>query len=646
VLAALFVAALVLVTFQRALSAGFINLDDDLYVSANEHVQHGLTAPEIGWAWSSNYLGYEIPLTWMSYMLDTDLFGKGPWGYHLTNMILHAANAALLLLVLNRATNSLWRATLTAALWAVHPLRVESVAWVTERKDVLAGFFAMATLYAYVRYAQSPRGGWFAAVIVGYCLSLLSKPPLAAALPVSVWLLDYWPLGRMAGGPDPVAATAVRPSRAESRRQGKKSAGSSENRRRPAWRLAIEKWPLFAIAIVAGGILAAGMKREAIFEGDVVVSWPGRLANAVVAPVRSLEREVWFKHLAVVYPMPTSWPRMLVMIATGTLLAITGFVVWQRKRFPWLAVGWFWFVVNFAPSVGLVQGGLKVAMGDRYAYLPAIGLVLMLVWSIPQSWLKTFGRRAALGAVATGCVAALVVSTWTQLSYWQDSISIFRHAIAVTNGNWMAHHDLAVALSEKGENDLALEHFNQSIQINPNYPFTWENRGRLFFRMGNYAKSLADADRAVALEPGAPNAHWVREYALMKLGRFEEAARECKAILELDPEAAEARSDIAVAFSKMGRNPLELIKANRYREAVQACEAMLELDPRSADVHNAMAVALVKLGRRDEAIFQWQKALELNPNDPAVRENLARLMQMAQRAPATAPAGAPRPAGR
>jgi hypothetical protein len=205
VLAALFVAAIAFAAFPRALTAGFINLDDDIYVSANGHVQQGLTGPEIGWAWTSNYLGYQIPLTWMSYMVDTDLFGMKPWGYHLTNVILHSANAVLLLLVLQRATGSTWRSVLAAALWAVHPLRVESVAWVTERKDVLAGFFALATLYAYVRYAQSPGRGWFAAVVVGYCLSLLSKPPLAAALPMSVWLLDYWPLGRMAGGPAPAA---------------------------------------------------------------------------------------------------------------------------------------------------------------------------------------------------------------------------------------------------------------------------------------------------------------------------------------------------------------------------------------------------------------------------------------------------------
>jgi hypothetical protein len=176
VLAALFVAAIAFAAFPRALTAGFINLDDDIYVSANGHVQQGLTGPEIGWAWTSNYLGYQIPLTWMSYMVDTDLFGMKPWGYHLTNVILHSANAVLLLLVLQRATGSTWRSVLAAALWAVHPLRVESVAWVTERKDVLAGFFALATLYAYVRYAQSPGRGWFAAVVVGYCLSLAGPP--------------------------------------------------------------------------------------------------------------------------------------------------------------------------------------------------------------------------------------------------------------------------------------------------------------------------------------------------------------------------------------------------------------------------------------------------------------------------------------
>jgi hypothetical protein len=228
-LAALLVAALAIFAFHRALSAGFVNLDDDIYVYANPHVQQGLTAPGISWAWASDYLGYQIPMVWMSYMLDTSLFGTGPWGYHLTNVVLHAANAVLLLLVLQRASGSLWRSALAAALWAVHPLRVESVAWVTERKDVLAGFFAFATLYAYVRYAQSARRGWLAAAVVGYCLSLFSKPPLAAALPVSVWLLDYWPLGRMAGGPGAAAPAGLLPASGAAWRQARRKKGGSTN---------------------------------------------------------------------------------------------------------------------------------------------------------------------------------------------------------------------------------------------------------------------------------------------------------------------------------------------------------------------------------------------------------------------------------
>jgi tetratricopeptide (TPR) repeat protein len=580
--AALLLAGIVLATFGRALSAGFINLDDDLYVSANQHVQQGLTGPEIAWAWTSNYLGYEIPLTWMSYMLDTDLFGTGPRGYHLTNVILHAANAVLLLIVLQRASGSIWRAALVAALWAVHPLRVESVAWVTERKDVLAGFFAMATLYAYIRYAQSPNSGWFAAVVLGYCLSLLSKPPLGAALPISLWLLDFWPLGRMAGGPEPVApamASADRTSPPRKSRQRLARPPAAVRKRRPV-ALAIEKWPLAAAAIIAGIILTIGIKREAQFKGDVYVPWAGRVANAVVAPVRILERFVWFRELAVVYPLPSGWPAATVAGAAALLLGVSLLAFWQRKRFPWLAVGWFWFAVNIAPSLGLVQGGLKVAMGDRYTYLPAIGLLVMGVWSIPDDWVRTVPTRIATAAFAAALLVLLMLCTWAQLGYWQNSIALFRHVLAVTDDNWMAHHDLAIALSDQGRNDEALEQFNQGLGINPNYEYAWENAAILLNRMKRWADAAEYAAHAIALEPDAIKAHIALETALMKLTRWE--------------------------------------------QGVQACQAILRLDPGSVDAHMDMAIALLRLGRPREGIAEFEKAVELDPANPVARDYLER----------------------
>ncbi len=467
----------------------------------------------------------------------------------------------------------------------------------TERKDVLAGFFAFATLYAYVRHAQAPRRGWFAAVVACYCLSLLSKPPLAAALPISLWLLDYWPLGRIGSGPGPVAVAASPASRVESRRKARKGAPpaiTGKIGRRSGWALAVEKWPLLAAAVVAGIILAVGMRREEQFKGDVYVTWPGRLANAVVAPVRVLERFVWFKRLAVIYPMPSGWPAATVAGAAAFLLAVTSLVLWQRKRFPWLAVGWFWFLVNLSPSLGLVQGGLKVAMGDRFTYFPAIGLLVMLVWSIPDSWVGSVPRRIATGAIATACVVALIVSTWLQLTYWQDSINLFRHVLAVTDDNWMAHHDLAVALSDRGENAEALEHFNQSIRINPSYRLPWENGAVLLNRMKRWDDAALYAARAVALEPVSLQAHIEFETALMKLGHYEEAIRECNEILRLSP--------------------------------------------RSVDAHMDMAIALFKLGRRTDAIAQMQEAVNLDPNDTVARENLERAKnQLSSPAPATAP---------
>jgi hypothetical protein len=440
--------ALTAVAYLPVWGNGFVNYDDPLYVTENPDVQAGLSGPGFGWAWTNGEAPYWLPLTWLSLQADAHLFSaRGPRGevvlspaaFHGTNLAWHAAGTLLLFAVWYRMTGARWRSFLVAALFAVHPMHVESVAWVTERKDVLSGFFGALALWAYARHAESPGRLRFLAVPAAFLLSLLSKPMLMT-LPFALLLLDYWPLRRWAPGRGPAALG----------------------------RLVREKAPLFALAAAVALLTLASRERHGALVSTDEVSVPARLGNALAAYGWYLSATFWPTGLAALYPHPyRSWSAARALGGAACLLSVTALALWQARRRPWLLVGWLWFVGMLVPVIGLAQGGAQ-ARADRFSYWPHVGLFVAVAWGLgglAERARLPCAARAAAGALALGALGAL---TWVQVGYWRNSVTLWEHALAVTADNDRAHQYLAIAYRREGRLEEAALHIAEAARIQHN----------------------------------------------------------------------------------------------------------------------------------------------------------------------------------
>ena len=437
---------LVLCTFWPSLGNGFVNYDDDLYVAANGHVQSGLSWAGARWAFCTPVAANWHPATILSHMLDCQLFGLKPWGHHLTSVWLHAVNTVLVFLVFRRMTGALWRSLLVAALFGLHPLRVESVAWVAERKDVLSTFFFMLTLWAYVRYAQeskvqSPKSKVaYVLALVFFACGLMSKPMLVT-LPFVLLLLDYWPLGRNA--------------ECGMRNAEPGAGGKVQGRTWPWMKLVREKAPFFLLAAIASAVTLITQHRAKALATVENIRLIDRLANALVSYCRYLAKFLWPAKLAVFYPEPVKWPTATVLLAGLLLLGISIMAVALRHRHRYLPVGWLWSLGTLVPVIGLVQVGAQ-AMADRYTYVPLIGVALLLVWGMHELTSRWQFRAVLLSAAAAAGMILCVALTRRQIGHWRDTETLFRHALAVTDDNWVAHHNLGDALEKRGRLDEAI----------------------------------------------------------------------------------------------------------------------------------------------------------------------------------------------
>jgi hypothetical protein len=420
--------AITFAVFGRTLGSEFVNYDDGYYVYNNPMVARGLTLKGISWAFTGVHVDNWHPLTWLSHMLDCQLYGLNPAGHHLTNILLHTAAVISLFLVLRQMTGALWRSAFVAAVFAIHPLRVESVAWVAERKDVLSGLFFILTMGAYVRYVRLPWSpARYGLVVVLFALGLMCKPMLVT-LPVVLLLLDYWPLQRL----DP-----------------RKFSG-----------LLMEKLPLLALS--AASCIVTFLAQYGAMQLFPIPA-PTRIANASVVPMIYLRQMLCHTGLAVLYPYPLHGRPLWEVAFAGTLLAGVSVVVWGvRRKQPWLLVGWLWYLVMLLPVVGIIQVG-RQAHADRYTYLPQIGVYLAITWLVAQ-WRM---NRAVLGSLMSGVVAVLMVCAWKQAAYWKDSETLWTHTIDCTSGNGVAHYNLGIALDRQERLDEAIEHYQKALQIIP-----------------------------------------------------------------------------------------------------------------------------------------------------------------------------------
>jgi tetratricopeptide (TPR) repeat protein len=593
----------------------FVNFDDPDYAANNPHVRHGITPEGLEWAFTSGEAANWFPLTRLSHLLDGQLFGLRSGWHHLTSVLWHALAALLLFAFLQRSTHARWCSALVAFLFALHPLHVESVAWVAERKDVLGAFFWFLALWAYVRYAERPRLGRYLLVLFSFCLGLMAKP-MIVTLPFVLLLLDVWPLRRLAGA-------------------------------RVLW----EKLPLFALSAAAA--VATYLVQRASGAVEALGTFPLglRIENALVTYIVYIAKMFLPARLAVFYPYPRDLPVWQAVLAAVALAGISVFVLrWFRSR-PYLAVGWFWYLGTLVPVIGLVQVGAQ-ARADRYTYIPMIGLSIMLAWGaaeIPRRWPRSRPVLAALAAAACSCLAVL---TWVQVRSWSNSESLFRHALAVTDGNYLAHHNLGVALAEDPARlPEAITHYQAALRIKPDYARALTDLGSALSKEpGRLSEAVAAYRAALRIAPDSPIPHHNLANTLSKIpGRLPEAIAEYEAALRIDPDYAEAHNHLGLALSGLpGRLPeaiahyqaalriqpdyaeahANLASAladipDRLPEAISEYEAALRIEPDSAETHYNLGVALSKIdGRAPEAIAHFETALRIRPGYAEAHNNL------------------------
>ena len=498
----------------------FVNFDDVDYVYGNARVLSGLGLDGLRWAFSTFHAGNWHPLVWLSLMLDAQFWGTWAGGYHLTNLALHVANGLLLFVLLQRATGAWWRSALVAALFAVHPLHVESVAWVAARKDVLSTLFGLLALLAYVEYVRRERVAWYGFAVLAFACSLMSKQMLVT-LPFLLLLLDFWPLGRMRGA---------------------------------AWgRLLLEKIPFFALAIASSVVVLLAQSRGGSISDLERYSVGLRCANSAVAYLLYIGKTLWPSGLACFYPYPVSGhSAWFVVAAVVTLLLITAAVVMLRRRSPYLSLGWFWFVGSLVPVIGLVQVGSQ-AMADRYTYWPLTGLFIALVW-LAGSMVEEAGQRGSLMAVAaTALIIVLAVAAWVQAGTWHDTYSIWSRAIAVTEGNYRAHNNLGAALGPLGRYDEAAGHFRLALEAHPDYASAHGNLGKVLDLQGRFDEAEPHFRRAVELDPSLLSARINWGMALSVRGRYREALELYRQALEIEPDNEVVRELIDQTQQLLGR---------------------------------------------------------------------------------------------
>lgn len=585
-LACALLAAGTFLLFSRALPYGFINYDDTTFIAQNARLQAGLTWDGLVWAFTGRS-DYWRPLTWLSHLLDWQLFGDRALGHRAVNVAWHAANAGLAFLLCRRLLAGWWSALFCAALFAWHPLRVESVVWVSERKDVMAGCFFLLTLLAYHRYATRlraglPAGRAYALTLALYLGGLMCKPTLVA-LPVVLLALDGWPLARLA------------------------------LRRAPGWWAAhrcvvLEKLPFVLLAAVCAVVTIRMQAKADAF--TLAVPFADRLGNALVSIARYLGNVAWPLDLAFFYEHPGAWPLPAVAGALALVLAVTAFAWVQRARAPSLLAGWVWFLALLLPTLGILQVGIQ-AMADRYTYLPVLGLQLAL-WPLVTARPAPAALKAGLAvAVLAGCAGV----TWWQQGFWRDSETLYRRAIAMDPTSANAEGFLGYTLHQAGRNDEAERHARRALELAPDNHWGWLTLANVQGETGRLAEAVESYQKLVTMDPAYARGHYLRSLLLLQLGRIEEAEAGLARAAELLPGSAQTRLVLAEVQARR----------RRFAEAAESYRAVLALQPGSAEAHAGLGYMLALTGRNQEAVQHWEEALRLNPNFPGLRERLERI---------------------
>jgi len=461
-----------LITFWQVNQYDFVNIDDTYYVTENFHIKSGITLDGFRWAYSTEYAGFWFPLVWLSFMADYQLFGLNAGGYHLNNLILHIMTTLLLFWLFNRMTGVIWRSAFVAALFALHPLHVESVAWITERKDVLSAFFWMLTLCLYVYYTEKPVIRRYLPVLFCFACALMSKPTVVT-IPFVLFLLDYWPLGRW--------IKDVSPSRNNS-----------------TVRLIREKIPFIVLTIIYSIVTIKAQNKLGSINSEFPL--PVRIYNAMFSYVAYLRKFFWPVDLAVFYPYEYTFPLWKILFFCFILIVITIVIICTIKKKPFLFVGWFWYLGTLIPAIGLVHSGMQ-SMADRHTYLPSVGIAVMLAWGLPLLLPRKEIRKGILFPLGIAILVILSVLTYRQCGYWKNSATLFSHALRITKDNYFIHCCFGLYLFDEGKTDEAIYYYNQALRINPLYTKAYYHRGNAYAKLGQYQPAIEDFNVAILRNP-------------------------------------------------------------------------------------------------------------------------------------------------
>jgi tetratricopeptide (TPR) repeat protein len=578
-------AALVLLTvlvYSSVHTFQFVSYDDPLYVTENPEVQHGLTWHGIEWAFTTGHAGNWHPVTWISHMLDVEMFGVAPGPHHLVNLAFHIVNTLLLFVLFVRMTKEYFKSAFVAAMFAIHPLHVESVAWVSERKDVLSTLFLILTLWAYVSWVQHKGTARYTLICVLLASGLMCKPMLVT-LPFLLLLLDIWPLGR------------ATPDFGQPR----------------VWiELVREKLPLFALAFLSGIVTMIVQSRGGNLGNMQAFPLTMRLANVPVSYAMYLVQTVWPVGLAPFYPhVPLSMTAvggsLLLLIAISTII-----LKWGKHR-PYLVFGWLMYLLMLLPVIGLIQLGDQ-SRADRYTYVPLIGIFIVLAWGLADLLARTPGRTIILAGIAIPAVATMAVVARIQVSRWSDSLSLWSHAAAVTTGNYIAETNLGFALASHGRSAEAIAHFSEAVRIMPAFAEGHNALGVALMEMNRLDEAKSQFDEALQLKPDFGLAHSNRGSVLAREGRIADAIGEFQEGLRSAPDDAQVRSNLGLAYAAQGR----------FAEAVEEFQRSKDIDPGISTNHVRLGDALMNLGKPAGAIAEYTEALRLDPGSVEAHTNL------------------------
>jgi Tfp pilus assembly protein PilF len=583
--------------YAQVIGHQFITLDDPTYIQENSMVNRGVTRAGLAWAFTTFHAANWHPLTWIAHMIDSQLFGVNAGGHLLVNALIHVANTLLVFWFLLRTTDTRWPSALVAALFALHPLHVESVAWASERKDTLSAFFGLLSLIAYVRYAEAPSIGRYVWTAITLGLGLLAKPMLVT-WPFVMLLLDYWPLRRLR---DPTAKEHL---------WGASHTEAATGIVSLVW----EKLPLVALVAASAVITSVAQSYASAVRTFTDFPIAPRLSNALVSYAKYLVLTFWPNDLAVYYPFaPTGVPAWQIIGAAFLLIAITAFCLFQRKIRPYLIVGWLWFLGTLVPVIGLVQVGGQT-MADRYFYIPSIGLFIAVVFGLAD--IAKTRRVAPLLSAAIAGVFLLVLATLTnaQIHLWSNSFTLYNHTLAVTPPNLHIEYNLGLAMGGSGRYDEAAAHFEKTLQIDPNFYDGLVGMGVTRTLQGRLPEAIEYFQAAIRSQPDASKAHVQLGLALWKQNDDQAALEEIRRALQFAPKDADIRADFGLALELVGRMP----------EAIEQFHEALRLNPNSAEAHNNLGLALLASGKPRESIPEFEAALRLKPELKGAADNLRR----------------------